>query len=129
MRDPREALETARRAARAAPDDGEGQPPWSLEEPAVTKKQLVEWALIDPEDSLVYSTRRFGRPVTAFKRLLIRLLYQYLGQISAQQSRFNSHVLMRVLQLEQRVRVLEEAVSQLPGSPEPSSFRRGDEST
>lgn len=108
MRDPREALEAARRAAAAAPDVGPQQAPWSLAHTPVSKKQLVEWAIIDPDESLVYSTRRFGRPITALKRLLIRLLYQYLGQISAEQSRFNAHIVARVLYLEQRVEALEE---------------------
>jgi hypothetical protein len=129
MREPREALEAARRATAAAPDGGKDEAPWSVEHTLVTKKQLVEWALIEPDQSDVYSTRRFGRPITAFKRLLIRLLYQYLGQMSAQQSRFNSHIVARLLQLEERVRVLEEAVDQPSGSPTPSRSRPADEST
>ncbi|HEY2436607.1 MAG TPA: hypothetical protein VGH93_05465 [Solirubrobacteraceae bacterium] len=124
MREPREALEAARRAAATAPDAGDAAVLWSMEHNPVTKKQLVEWALIEPDMSDVYSTRRFGQPITAFKRLLIRLLHQYLGQISAQQSRFNGHVAARLLYLEERVSVLEEAAlkqsaSTSRGDPEP----------
>ena len=131
MKEPREALEAARRAAAAAPDAGAEEAQWSLERTPVPMKQLVEWAIIEPDASDVYSTRRFGQPITAFKRLLIRLLYQYLGQMSAQQSRFNAHIVARVLHLEERVRVLEEAISASSGSPAPgaSRARAADEST
>ncbi len=124
MREPREALEAARGAAAQAGDDAAEQAPWSLEHTPITMRQLVEWAIIEPDESLVYSTRRLGRPITAFKRLLIRLLYQYLGQISAEQSRFNAHLIARVLQLEERVRTLEGAVSAPSGSRAPGSGPR-----
>ena len=45
---------------------------------------------------------------------------------SAQQSRFNSHVAARVLHLEERVRILEQAVGQQPGSRAPSGSRPAD---
>jgi hypothetical protein len=109
--------------AATAPDPGPLGAPWSFDHTPVTTKQLVEWAIIEPDESLVYSTRRFGRPITAFKHLLIRLLFQYLGQISALQSRFNAHLVARVLHLEQRVRVLEQAMSALSES----SSQSGDE--
>ncbi len=38
------------------------------------------------------STRRLGRPITAVKLLLVRVLCRYIGQMSAQQSRFNARV-------------------------------------
>ena len=131
MKDPRDALEAARREAAAAPDAGAQAAPWSVERTPVTMKQLMEWAIIEPETSDVYSTRRFGQPITAFKRLLIRLLYQYLGQMSAQQSRFNAHIVARVLHLEERVRALEEAVPAPSGSAAPGRSRPGpgDQST
>lgn len=128
MREPREALEAARRAAAQTGDDGAEHAPWSLEYTPVTMRQLVEWAIIEPDETLVYSTRRFGRPITAFKHLLIRILYQYLGQISAQQSRFNAHLIARVLQLEERVRALEETVSAPSGSAAGSTSRPDDQS-
>jgi hypothetical protein len=131
VREPREALEEARRAAAGAPDAVDQAVPWSLEREPVTKKQLVEWALIEPDMSDVYSTRRFGQPITVFKRLLIRLLDQYLGQMSAQQSRFNAHVVARLLHLEERVRVLEETRTEAsaPRTQTASPPRGGDEST
>jgi len=108
---PEEAIEAARRRAAelraqgiyppVAPDPGP---------PAVTDPdpgQLHEWALIEPDLREVRSTRRYGAPMTAFKRTLLRLLGQYLGQIISQQSRFNVHLLIRVRALEQRVEELE----------------------
>lgn len=129
MREPREALEAARRASAEAGGDSVEQAPWSLEHTPVPMRQLVEWAIIEPDESLVYSTRRFGRPITVFKRLLIRILYQYLGQISAQQSRFNAHLIARVLQLEERVRAVEEAAGAPSESTATSGSRPGDQST
>ena len=107
MRDPQEALEAARRAAGPEPDTDSA--PWSLEDPAASARRLAEWAIIEPEQAEVYSTRRLGRPITAVKRLLIRMLQQYLDQMSAQQSRFNAQVAAHVLRLEERVQALEEA--------------------
>jgi hypothetical protein len=106
VKDPAEALAAARRAAsHGAP--GSEEVPWSLEEPSASARQLAEWAIIEPEQAEVYSTRRFGQPITALKRLLIRLLSQYLGQMSAQQSRFNSLLAAHVIRLEERVKALE----------------------
>ena len=107
MKDPREALEAARRAA-GADDDADGAP-WSLDDPTLSARRLAEWAIIEPEQAEVYSTRRMGKPITAVKRLLIRLLRQYLGQMTAQQSRFNAQVAAHLLRLERRVAELEEA--------------------
>jgi hypothetical protein len=110
VREPRDALEAARRAAAEAPAVEAENVPARLERPA-DMKQLLEWAMIEPDPSEVYSTRRLGRPITALKHLLIRLLYQYLGQISAQQSRFNAHLAVHVMRLEGRINELEEALS------------------
>jgi hypothetical protein len=63
--------------------------------------------MIEPLESEVYSTRRFGRPITAFKRLLLRLVRQYFDQVTAQQSRFNAHLAAHVIQLDERVQELE----------------------
>jgi len=49
VREPREAIEAARRAVAAAPDLAAGEAPWSLERTPVSKRQLVEWALIEPD--------------------------------------------------------------------------------
>ena len=73
----------------------------------VTPEQLREWALIDVDTSLLRSTRRGGRPVTAFKRLLLRLLRQYTNELEAQQTRFNVGVLARLEELERRISSLE----------------------
>jgi hypothetical protein len=39
--------------------------------------------------------------------MLVRMLQQYLGEVSAQQSRFNAAVAAHVMRLEQRVEELE----------------------
>lgn len=105
MTTPEEALEAARRAAAADPEP-EGTD-WTLEDPTTASKRLVEWAIIDPDQANVYSTRRYGRPITALKRLLVRVLAQYLNEVSAQQSRFNAAVAAQVMHLEERVAELE----------------------
>lgn len=110
MREPREALDAARRAAAASPAVEAEKVPARLERPA-EMKQLLEWAIIEPDPAEVYSTRRFGRPITALKHMLIRLLYQYVGQISAQQSRFNAHLAVHAMRLEGRMNELERALS------------------
>ncbi len=107
MKDPQEALAAARAAAAGASDEADA--PWSLGEGAVSTARLAEWAIIEPEPARVYSTRRLGRPITVVKRLLVRMLRQYIGQMSAQQSRFNAQVAAHVMRLEQRVAELEEA--------------------
>jgi hypothetical protein len=73
----------------------------------VTPKQLREWALIDVDVSLLRSTRLAGAPVTAAKRLLLRLLRQYTNELEAQQTRFNVGVLARLEELERRIAELE----------------------
>ncbi|HEY5428218.1 MAG TPA: hypothetical protein VIK04_03815 [Solirubrobacteraceae bacterium] len=88
MKKPEQALAAARAAAArrapagdgpdAADDAGWGEPP-----SADSVRRLAEWAIIEPERGHVYSTRRYGRPITAVKLLLIRLLRQYIGQMSA----------------------------------------------
>jgi len=105
VKDPQQALEAARRAAAADPDPDAVE--WTLEDPTMASKRLVEWAIIDPDLARVYSTRRYGRPLTALKRLLVRFLAQYLNEVSAQQSRFNAAVAAHVMRLEERVAELE----------------------
>lgn len=109
MKNPEEALAAAR-AATGHQEGTEDSGHWSLEQASVSPKRLAEWAIIEPERAEVYSTRRYGRPITALKRLLIRLLSQYLGQMSAQQSRFNAHVAAHVMRLEERIGELEKEV-------------------
>jgi hypothetical protein len=119
MKDPREALEQARRAAAGAPSDLSEETPWSLEEEGVSTRRLAEWAIIEPEPAAVYSTRRFGKPITLIKLLLVRMLRQYIGQVSAQQSRFNAHMAAHVMRLEERVAELETAAQGRGDPPHP----------
>ena len=63
--------------------------------------------MIDVDDSALYSTRRGGAPVTAVKRLLVRLLRQYFVEAEAKQTRFNVALLDRYQELERRVEELE----------------------
>ena len=73
----------------------------------VSRAQLLEWALIEPDVSELRSTRRAGAPITAVKRLLLRGLQQYHNELLAEQTRFNIHVLRRLLELEERLDELE----------------------
>jgi hypothetical protein len=109
VRDPQEALAAARKAAGEAGDDA-GAAAWSLGDRPASTRRLAEWAIIEPDTARVYSTRRLGSPITLVKRLLVRMLRQYIGQMSAQQSRFNAQAAAHVMRLEQRVTELEEAV-------------------
>jgi len=74
---------------------------------------LSEWAVIEIEPDLLYSTRRAGAPITALKRLLLRLMRQHLVELEARQTRFNLGLLAAVQELEKRVESLERAE---PGS-------------
>jgi hypothetical protein len=73
----------------------------------VTTAQLLEWALIEPDISKLRSTRRGGAPITWVKRMLLRGLQQYHNELTSQQTRFNIHLLRRVLELEDRIEKLE----------------------
>ncbi len=92
--------------------------PWSEDSPVDSARRLARWAIIEPDAGQVYSTRRYGRPITAVKRGLVLLLRQYIGQVSAQQSRFNAQVAAHVVRLEERVAELERA-AELQHAPEP----------
>jgi hypothetical protein len=111
MTDPEQAVERARRTAeqmRAAGAYGDDLSGFRVEPTdTVTVHQLLEWALIEPDPANLYSTRRFGKPITFAKRLLLRGLRQYLGEIIAQQTRFNIQLTAYVRGLEERVEALE----------------------
>ena len=116
MSTPEEALERARAAAarRRAGGGYRGVEPGGVLDATFTSgtqstELLSEWAVIEVEDSTLYSTRRGGAPVTLLKRLLLRLLRQYLVEVEARQTRFNIAVLSAVRDLEQRVERLEAA--------------------
>jgi len=89
---PGEAVDAARAAAAAARERGEYADDLRgltvAPTDATTVEKLLEWALIEPDVDLVYSTRRFGRPITAFKRALVWSLRQYNGRVYGQQTRF-----------------------------------------
>ena len=104
---PEDALDAARRAvadarARGAyADDLSGFVVAPTDR--ITTEQLLEWAVIEPDVDLVRSTRRWGGPITAVKRGLVHVLRQYLGQIVAEQTRFNLHAALRLAELEARI--------------------------
>jgi hypothetical protein len=114
---PEQALAAAREAAAA----GRGRGAYAddlrglVVEPtdATTVEKLLEWALIEPDVDLVYSTRRWGRPITAVKRALVWSLRQYNGQVHGQQTRFNHHIVLYARRLEDRVAELEARVAAL----------------
>jgi hypothetical protein len=117
MKDPADALAAARRAAAERPDHAEEPAARPPEGPLTSARRLTEWAIIEPDQAEIYSTRRLGKPITFVKRLLIRVLRQYLGQMSAQQSRFNASLAAHVLRLEERVQELERAAAEREQQP------------
>jgi len=131
MTEPEQALERARataeemRSAGAYGDSGASGDARFRIKPTdrVDTNQLIEWALIEPDPANLYSTRRLGAPITFVKRLMLRGLRQYLGEIVAQQTRFNIHMTAYVGQLTTRVEALERAgqahAADPPGAPEP----------
>jgi hypothetical protein len=104
---PEEALDRAREVAERKRLEGAypAPEPGALEASIATPglERLGEWAVIAVDPDLVYSTRRGGAPITAFKRLLMRLLRQYHVELEAQQTRFNMAVLDHVRDLERRL--------------------------
>jgi hypothetical protein len=108
---PEEALAEARRRAaeiRAAGGYAEIEDDLRIEPlDQVTRAQLLEWALIEPDITKLRSTRRMGRPITWVKRMLLRGLQQYHNEVTYQQTRFNIHVLRKLLELEDRIERLE----------------------
>jgi hypothetical protein len=104
---PEDALEAARRSAaeaRARGAYGDDLSGFTVEPTdKVTTEQLLDWAVIEPDLELVRSTRRWGGPITAAKRGLVFVLRQYLGQLAAQQTRFNLHAAIRIAELEEEV--------------------------
>ena len=111
MTSPEEALDRARAALRAQREAGAYPPapaPVAAPEAAETsRRKLLEWAFIEPDADVIRSTRRHGAPITAVKRLLRRALAQYLGEITANQTRFNLALLAQLERIEQRLDALE----------------------
>ena len=108
---PEDALAAARaEVARVRAAGGYAEPEGvalSVEPAPVTRERLLAWALIEPDPDLVYSTRRWGRPITLVKRGLLRALRQYHAELLAQQTRFNVHTVAYLTTLEQRIEALE----------------------
>jgi hypothetical protein len=112
VKSPEEALAETRARAAAAADDEAPEESSPLEGPQpVSLQRLTEWAVIEPEETEVYSTRRWGAPITALKKLLVRLMRQYMFSVSGQQTRFNVYALGELMALQERVRALEEAAA------------------
>lgn len=123
MTPPEEALERAREAARGKRSRG-GYADTAADAPdpldptilggRAPAELLSEWAVIEIEPDRVYSTRRWGAPVTALKRLLLRLMRQHLVELEARQTRFNLGLLAAFQELDRRVEALESAAGQPP---------------
>jgi hypothetical protein len=114
MTTPETALQRARSAAasmRAAGAYPDGEPGLQAAPPEISTRKLLEWAMIEPDLSSVRSTRRLGAPMTALKRLLVRLLMQYHAELLAQQTRFNIATLAQLGRLEDRFDQLERRLS------------------
>jgi hypothetical protein len=79
----------------------------------VTIDRLLEWSLIEPDESRVYSTRRWGKPITLMKRGLLRVLHQYHNELLAEQTRFNLQVTVYVGELSEKLGELEARVAAL----------------
>lgn len=100
---PEDALERARAAAGPRREPGLTTEPV----PPLDAARLYGWAFIEPDESLVYSTRRFGAPMTLLKRVLLRVLRQYHAQVLAEQTRFNVQAAAVLINQEERLRDLE----------------------
>ena len=116
---PEEALEAARAAAAAARERGayaDDLAGFRIEPTdRVGTEVLMEWAVIEPDESKLRSTRRLGGPITWFKRLLLRGLQQHFNELLSQDSRFNLHILVHVTELEDKIDRLEKELAQLKG--------------
>jgi hypothetical protein len=66
--------------------------------------RLREWAIVEVDPGLLYSTRTGGAPITWLKRMLLRLLRQYTAELEAQQTRFNVGVVAYLESLEKQER-------------------------
>jgi hypothetical protein len=105
---PEDALREAReRAARRRGEGGYAESTEDLSASIVEgqpdRELLAEWAVIEIDPDVAYSTRRAGAPITFVKRMLLRLLRQYIVELEARQTRFNIALLSRLDALEDRV--------------------------
>lgn len=126
---PEEALALARaeaarkRAAGGYANSGSAALDGSIVSARTSFELLSSWAVIQGEPELLYSTRRAGAPVTALKRLIVRLLRQYLVEVEARQTRFNIALLASMQELERRITVLERRTD--PDGKEPEGGSTG----
>ncbi len=107
---PEEALARARERAAAARAEGGYAPlPGFVIAPRdrISTDRLMEWAVLEPDESTMRSTRRWGGPITRVKQALVHVLRQYHGELTADQTRFNMHLLVYVAELEDRIARLE----------------------
>jgi hypothetical protein len=116
---PEEALDAARAAAAAARARGayaEDLSGFRIEPTdRVGTDLLMEWAIIEPDERNLRSTRRLGGPITWIKKLMLRGLQQHFNDLLSQESRFNLHILVHVTELEDRVDHLEKELAELRG--------------
>ena len=101
-----------KRARGGYPEQGAGALDATILGDRAPNELLSEWAVIEIEPELLYSTRRAGAPITALKRVLLRLMRQHLVELEARQTRFNLGVLAAVQGLEKRVESLERTESE-----------------
>jgi hypothetical protein len=103
---PEEALERARQAADQARREGQYPPKAESRKPKAGPDlaRLREWAIIEVDRDVLYSTRRAGAPITRLKRMLLRMLRQYTTELEAQQTRFNVGVVAYLESLEKQQR-------------------------
>ena len=117
---PEEAPEAARAAAAAARERGayaDDLKGFHIEPTdRVGTDLLMEWAIIEPDERNLRSTRRLGGPITWVKRLMLRGLQQHFNDLLSQEGRFNLHILVHVTELEDRVDRLEKELAELRGS-------------
>jgi hypothetical protein len=130
---PEQAIEAARRSVAARREEGDYRTNLRTLKvnptvERVSSDQLMEWSLIEPDPDLVISTRRLGAPISAAKRRLLHLLRQYHGQLESQQTRFNVHLLARVVELEDRLALVEDWLrAETPAGEQPPVMpRRGE---
>lgn len=107
---PEEVVARARERAAAAREAG-GYAPLGgftvVPRDEVGTEQLRAWAVLASEESVTPSTRRGGAAVDRAKRVLLGLLQEHVGELTARQTRLNLHLVAHVADLEARVERLE----------------------
>jgi hypothetical protein len=122
---PDEAIAAAARRAEAAKAQGayaDALQGFAVE-PAehVTPDDLFTWAVVEPDERDLVSTRPYGRPITALKRWLVRFLHQYHVQVLSAQNRHNVSLTAYTVALEKRVAELEARVAELESERPPAA--------